>query len=66
LTSTAAVAPTIAAVVANLIVLGFAIAIFRNSKTRPLLRRQSLLMLLSVQVASVFQGGAYMYVICKL
>jgi hypothetical protein len=63
MTCSIAVAPTIAALVANLIVLGFAVAIFRNPKTRSLLRRQSLLMLLSVQVASVIQGVAYMCVI---
>jgi hypothetical protein len=65
MTRSIAVAPTIAALVANLIVLGFAVAIFRNPKTRSLLRRQSLLMLLSVQVASVIQGVAYMCVICN-
>jgi hypothetical protein len=59
----AAAAPSIAALTANLLVLAFAAAIYRNRDTRRLLWRQSLLMLLSVQFVGVFYDIAFMCVL---
>jgi hypothetical protein len=58
----AAVAPSIAALAANLFVLACAAAIYCNRKTRRLLSRQSLIMLLSVQLVGVLYDVAYMCV----
>jgi hypothetical protein len=52
--------PSIAALVANTLVLTFAGIIYCNRKMRRLLWRQSLLMLLSVQLVGVLYDVAYM------
>jgi hypothetical protein len=49
--------------VANLFVLACAAAIYCNRKTRRLLSRQSLIMLLSVQLVGVLYDAAYMCVV---
>jgi hypothetical protein len=62
----AAVAPSIAALVANLFVVTCAVAIYCNLKTRRLLSRQSLTMLLSVQLVAVFYDAGFMCVASHL
>jgi hypothetical protein len=58
-----ALAPAIAALVANVAVLILAGVVYANHRTRKLLWRQSLLMLFSCQVAGVFMDVAFMSVI---
>jgi hypothetical protein len=62
LTLSAAVGPSIAALVANIVVLSLAAVVFCGRRTRRLLRRQSLIMLLSVQVVGIIYDAAYMCV----
>lgn len=56
----AAVVPTIAALVVALVVLVLAGFIYADPRTRPSLRRQSLKMLLCVQLASLIYSGTYL------
>jgi hypothetical protein len=58
-----AVGPSVAALVANTLVLAFAVAVYLNRKTRRLLSRQSLVMLLSVQAFGLVYDAAYMCVV---
>lgn len=55
-----AIAPTIAAVVVAFVVLLFAGLIYANPRTRGSLRRQSLQMLLCVQLASLVYSATYL------
>ena len=57
-----AVVPTVLALVAAVIVLCLAVLIYRSPETKGSLDRQSIQMLLWVQVASLVYNGAYLYV----
>jgi hypothetical protein len=60
ITTWTAVAPAILALIAALVVLGLTVKIYRDHQTRGSLKRQSLQVLISVQLASLVYSGTYM------
>lgn len=54
--------PSACALVAATLVLVFAAALYRNPHTRHAVKRQSFVLMLAVQVASLFFSVAYMFV----
>jgi hypothetical protein len=57
-----AMVPSVLALIADFVVLGAALLVWRNSNTRHVLRRQSLHLVLCMQVVDVLNNITYMWV----